>query len=588
MANHINRRPTRLRTFAADLEAQKNAQTGNEPTSKGAAATPVAPTTPTPVIPKTAEAKLSAAVKDSVSELSEKLKTELPPPQFTSPRTPVTPPTKIPAFHELEKSVKAIQENIVVESKQEFKQHKKKKKEKPSQAVRANIGFDTAIITDTKSDRFKLLPSMLDSIRAWFKKLAAERKRKSIPKYTVADADRRKGVIQRATSKTGTIFSADNETLREQIRLRQLQAEAEAAKQAEIDEAETIWSPFTETGFSLLKAPKVVPTETQNVVVSYKTSAPIPATPPAPQVVTPVVVPTETREEKPPAIADETATSAVETDDFADERWNSAPETEPAEEEAYTAPTKAPTYEAPEPVTSPKEPEAAAPRGIFSAFDTNTLTVVLLITIICVVAVIFATRVIMIKIEESKTTETVVKSSSLPILKTEQIIDIALNAQNLHLIPSLLTTTIASSSATGLTEYALISSAGSEISPSYLFELLQFNTMPILRQSLTSVHFASVERSDPAVILDFTSIDAVRGGLLNWESTMLNDFGVLFAIPATNPLAFTDEKIATYDVRVARHEGEIILMYSIIDSNTAIITKSTEDFTKIISHGITQ
>ncbi|MEN9922281.1 MAG: hypothetical protein RL097_558 [Candidatus Parcubacteria bacterium] len=587
MANHINRRPTRLRTFAADLEAQKNAQAGNEPTSKVAVATPVAPTTPAPVIPKTAEEKLSAAVKDSVSELSEKLKAELPPPQFTTPRAPVTPPKKIPAFHELEKSVKAIQENIVVESKQEFKLHKKKKKEKPSQPVRANIGFDTAIITDTKSDRFKLFPSMLDSIRAWFKKLAAERKRKSIPKYTVADADRRKGVIQRATSKTGTIFSADNETLREQIRLRQLQTEAEAAKKAEIDEAETIWSPFTETGFSLLKAPTITPIETKNVVVSYSTPSPISAIPTTPKTAVPAAEPVEIQsEESAPSTTNESSSADMEPDDFADERWNSTPETEPTE--SYTPPTTAPTHQPPELVSSTKESTAVPARGIFSAFDTNTLTVVLLITLICIVAVIFATRVIMIKIEESRTTEATTVSSSLPILNTEQIIDIALNAQNLHLIPSLLTTAVASSSATGLTEYALISGAGSEISPSYLFELLQFNTMPILRQSLTSVHFASVERSDPAIVIDFTSIDAVRGGLLNWESTMMNDFGVLFEIPATTPLAFTDEKIATHDVRVLRHEGETILVYGIIDSNTAIIAKSTEDFTEIISHGITQ
>lgn len=580
MSNIANRQPVRLRTYAADLEAKKN---------ELAQAESLATTTPaatekkgdhlSEVVEKTNTPSHSKTVADTVPKLSQITKTEKP---TVAPSTNDTirhiSPTKIPAFHELKKNVKSIQEKIVIDPKKEVK-HIKKSTQKNSKTVRPNIGYDAAVITDTKSDRFKLFPSIIASIRSWLKRLAEEKKRKSIPKYTVAEADRRKGVIQQATSKTGTIFSADNETIREQIRRRQLQNEAEN------DEAETIWTPFTETGFSLLRAPEITPVVTQNVVVSYKKPVSAGAV---------IVAQADSKLETAGNLKTIGALSENEhsdADPLAEERWNAAREndtnqtpvhSENVEKEVQSLATES------EATPVPKVPTTQQPRNLLAIFDTNTLTVLLLIVVICAVAIIFATRIIMDKFDQRSTSSLEITTTTKPILVTENLVNVTLSVQDLNQIPALLDSTIASQASAGLTEYALVSGVGDEVGASYLFELLGFNTMPILRQSLTAVRFASINQSRPAVLLSFVNEDAVRGGLLNWEITMPTDLRVLYNIPSTATASLTDEQIGGFDVRVLRHDEVIVLVYGIVNSNTAIIAATGEDFAQIVENGLSE
>ena len=144
------------------------------------------------------------------------------------------------------------------------------------------------------------------------------------------------------------------------------------------------------------------------------------------------------------------------------------------------------------------------------------------------------------------------------------------------------------SSSAGLVEYAVVSGAGDEVSASYLFELLQFRTTPNLRQSLLSARFASVNHSEPAMVLDFVDTDSVRGGLLTWETSMAEDFGALYDMPAAVTPDFVDDTIADVDVRILYHEDSVILVYGIIDENTALITSSSADFAQIVELGLGQ
>ena len=64
------------------------------------------------------------------------------------------------------------------------------------------------IITDTKHEKFKLIPAIIKSISDWYLAKKQDYKAKKIPKYTVPDTTRRKGIIQKATSKTGKLIVA--------------------------------------------------------------------------------------------------------------------------------------------------------------------------------------------------------------------------------------------------------------------------------------------------------------------------------------------------------------------------------------------
>ncbi|NCN12013.1 hypothetical protein GW937_01695 [Candidatus Kaiserbacteria bacterium] len=578
MVNTVNQHPVRLRTYAADLEAKKN-----EPSTTVSTNDTVGSATNTP--PSLAYEKksptpdLTSAVIDSVSKLTVAAKKESAPLITSSQEkvTAATHPNRVPAFHELKNSIKAIQENIVVAPKDENKKETKPptKIVRPSHAV---IGFDTAIITDTKSDGFKLIPSVIDSIRSWFKKLSDGKKQKEIPKYTVVETSRRKGVIQRATSKTGTIFSADNETIKEQIRRRQLQDEAEAKEQEVIEEdgAETIWSPFTEIGFSLLEAPEITPIVTKNVVVSYKKS----------------VTKTDTNlaETAPVLLLEKKVTKNFSDEELDEKRWDTTDVENFTKQRQHSVSNPEEEISSPENAANEALPLATSQsKYLLLGLDTNTLTVLLLTVVICVVAIIFATTVIMEKINQVDKTTSEIVVTATPILSTKNITSIPLSVQDLKQIPILLKTTIASSDPAEITEYVFVSSIGEEIGAAYLFELLGFTTMPILRQSLTAIHFVSNNnQSKPAILLTFTNEDAVRGGLLNWETTMQSDLRTLYDIPSGKTALFTDEKIAATDVRALRKNGTIILMYSIVNSTTAVITATSEDFTQIIETGLTK
>ncbi|MBY0538750.1 hypothetical protein K2P47_05140 [Patescibacteria group bacterium] len=66
------------------------------------------------------------------------------------------------------------------------------------------------IITDTKHKRFKLSEALAHSVLGWWNDKKQSAQQKKIPKYTVPVAERRKGVIQKATAKTGRESSADH------------------------------------------------------------------------------------------------------------------------------------------------------------------------------------------------------------------------------------------------------------------------------------------------------------------------------------------------------------------------------------------
>src|SRR3989344_896900 len=143
------------------------------------------------------------------------------------------------------------------------------------------------IITDTKHEKFKLIPAIIKSISDWYLAKKQDYKAKKIPKYTVPDTTRRKCIIQKATSKTGKFASSDFSSIQELILERK--ASAAAAKALKDNQPDRIWTANTEPGFALLaetttqqvsnvqmvarKSFRVVPEET---VVATEKPAPAP------------------------------------------------------------------------------------------------------------------------------------------------------------------------------------------------------------------------------------------------------------------------------------------------------------------------
>lgn len=75
------------------------------------------------------------------------------------------------------------------------------------------------IITDTKHKRFKITEAISDSLHQWWNKKKDTVRKSKTPQYTVPEAELRKGVIQKATAKTGRSSSADHSAVLARIKV---------------------------------------------------------------------------------------------------------------------------------------------------------------------------------------------------------------------------------------------------------------------------------------------------------------------------------------------------------------------------------
>jgi len=200
-----------IRTFAADFarlkETTPQKKEPNQPTSKKTDTSHSHANTT--ILHRTKHTVADAATEDIKQIVAEKTQSK------KSPVPKVTKaPEKIPSFHELQKAVGAI--NQASKTNTDSSDSKKSKNKKGIQAER-RVGGGT-VITDTKKVGRPQHPSLLTGIASWL--TSFKKKKKAAPKMAIPETRRRKGVIQEATTKTGTIFTADGDTLKERIRER--------------------------------------------------------------------------------------------------------------------------------------------------------------------------------------------------------------------------------------------------------------------------------------------------------------------------------------------------------------------------------
>lgn len=396
------------------------------------------------------------------------------------------------------------------------------------------------IITDTKRDRFKLFPAIIASIQSWFSNKKKSYAAKKAPKYTVPETTRRKGVIQKATSKTGKFTSSDFESIQERIRQRK---EAE-----EKPESKTTWSANTEPGFPLLEGEVAEPKVTNVQVVAKKSfRAPLPKpTEPTPQPITVSVVKKVTPPETPvtPEPIPVPAAPAPE------------PET-PAEEVAK-----------PEPVT-----EVTSDKSSFSLLNirTNLLAVgfaglVLALTL----AGLYGYFVIQPEVVETVTvnnqptahfTASEFSSTALPVISGQTITE-ALEA--LRVVDANVTETV-----------FVHNNTGEPIAAHLLFTGMKLTIPRDFAQAVADARFGFVQ-GNPYLYLGIKDEIAARGGLLTWEADLYDAFREIFAttlMPEDATSSFIDGSLGGRDVRVLTHtNGQELLLYTLVDGGVIITT----------------
>lgn len=563
----------RIRTFAQDLEQHKGK------------AIPVIEKVDTPVVTPVAE---PVAVTD-------KLKA---PEVFKNP-TPLN--TAPPAFHELHKKQPQHTNTEVVHTPTAFMRAPSISEarftediEAPKNPKKKSTAYTEAtIITDTKKNKVDIVSSSASSLSIWWKDFVNGFKRKEPPKYTVADVERRKGVVQKATTKTGTIFTADNETLIEEIRRRQLASSNEGSDSTE--HSSLLWSPNTETGYPLLPTAPSVSQPVQNVSVTFKKrSVPAPARVepsiqrpilPLPKIVVPAAVWKTPPIPEPRWEAEETAAEIKPSTPTVEATpWISPP----APAVVTPAPTAEPLPQPSEPdlVQTVPLPQAPAPKlvfhfGNFDRVNTNRLSLSIVGILGGAILAVLLVR-IGVGIFNQDVPQIVLNEPAIALLNGSQIVDLPVSSLSQTSIDAALTLIPQTSS--GISEIRLLDQDTDTVIPTQeILRYFNFDINPNFNQSVTVVHLTLIN-NERALLFRVTDATTVFGALLEWEPKMATDLASILQIqtPPTDE-RFTDGTLGQNDIRILTLNGTETVVYGFIDKNTVLIAKNQAAFTTLIS-----
>lgn len=574
--------------------------------------------------------------------------------------------TQVPAFHEVQK-----------------------------QSKKPNLDYESTIITDTKDKRFRLIPSLSQALQGWFKKSLKKRADKN-PVYTVPSSQSRSRVVKEATTKTGAVFTAKNDTLRIQIQNRRKKLNREKndpsteaglhqsshAKEAllpsleaeaKLTENNTV-KPFSKTDRSPLPIPQYHPEEIEanltqphqarvitsapenneniTVIKNWLDVKPDRSTPPSPELATDnlnddkstittpeilsEIVPSENKDfksifkqtkESSPAnretdtqasvtistLPDNTSNQATKPalknqsvwKDESSENTTTGSETEinrsNTERETPWSLPDLPSMPTPSvsetnidertkyvtPLT-PNHPEVSEIRSKtltrLKNSNTNTLTLAFFLAILVVTVSSYSLFAVINPLKNSKdgVSQAPTTSSVLePVLSQSTIKPVFIEPEDLADLVSIIQKTAATGSPQ-TSELPVVSLLGEEISSSYLFKLLQFNTLPELRLSIKSARFVSINNQAPSLVIKYIDHTTVLGSFLVWESSLATDFAKIYNLETLPTNVFVDDVIDGYDVRVLLRNNRVVLIYGFIENEYAIISANTSDFSQII------
>lgn len=481
---------------------------------------------------------------------------------------------------------------------------------KAQSTLSANEPTGTArILTDNKRTHKPLIPSIVAAVKKWIDSYKIAEKQKHIPKYTVTEAERRKGVIQKATSKTGTIFTADNETLREEIRRRSAVQAPSTATDPDI-----IWTPNTETGFALIEAPHPI-VEPVKVTVEFKKHT-------IPEVTKPIITAPrlqQTPTVPPPVFVEPTITVApiveaaaveevvtkvdttLEPEPLPDATVSKTPEPLPPPITQNDPPVSTPAavvVRAPLPQNEPVEPPQKTDSqssytlttpeahyrirsiGDVTKINTNTLSVGVVGAIAGILILVFIGKAV---IDIATSPEQILSETTVTPLILDTVIQVPIATETREEILSQLLTTDAKTEQAA--EFELVNADNAKIPSRILMDLFGFTNAGGLHQAVTDIRLISAD-NQWGLVLSVGDPTTTFGTLLSWENRMAHDLSPILGLPPLEEtLTVTDETVEGKDVRVFTSNDSVVLVYGFADVNTLLITTSKTSFAAAVSTG---
>ncbi len=527
--------------------------------------------------------------------------------------TPIAPP----AFHELKKNATKHIDHIVAESSEPAVTQKVVTvRKKSSTPPPRSFSSEATIISSGRKNEFRFFPALIASFKGW---LAALQNTNSSPSYTVGTIDKRKELIQKATTRSGANFTTDNSSLKDEL----------TKNREEIPHDLTVsWSPKTEALFPLLEEPDrlaALPPKSP-VVVSYKRKSI-----PAPQLIEPTPQPNSAQKRIfiPPQTSVKTAwesdLSAEPDSPYAASIH--VPPAPPKVTPVITAPVIAPpVFKVPEPVqfvtptsiaptVTPPPPPLSTPiattpvlitpptpvvpvsftkpgtsipnkpnpktsylnRGLrqLFRFDTTIATVVLVGSLVSFVMMFLIVKTLVGMVVPSSGTDKTTVSLAVPLTPKGNVIDIAVSTQSFTALKSALSSQ--ARPAAGVTEFRIVEASGQVLSGNRLWQTLGLSPNSNLSGSVTEGH-VGYSNGEDMLVLKVTDAVTVFGALLAWEKNMPEEFSPLFNQDISAVTSVTDKTVENSDVRILMNDSEIILVYGFIDKNTVVITESLEAY----------
>jgi hypothetical protein len=551
----------KIRTFAQDLENAR-AQSGMPIVAGKQPHTQLVSPKPEP-IPK----RPAAAI---VETRHSALATPLPVIPFT--------PTKPPAFHELQKkitpvTIKRTTSDSHVYNKTTYEPSRKTvsvRARKPSPS-KANAAGGATVITDSRSSDYRLFPSIIKGITDWINSFKARAKARAIPKYTVTETERRRGVIKKATSKTGSIFTADNDTLREEIRRRK-----QNPLQTPRDEPGITWSPNTETGYALL--PQSPTSSIGKVSVDFKQRAT-----PEPAVTVEFTAPPQSTTYIPEPVFIEPTEPVASADVVvwgADVQPTKANDFEPALQPEATPDSSSKielneSYE----LTIPEAHYKVRGLGDITKLNTNTLSLSIVGVVATLIIFVFLVKSLISFITPDKIFTIIPPAAPLTSLTTTT--DAPLQA----VTEEALTISLEQMDTSSPVEIRLVDESGTPLETDSALSLIGLNRSQNLRSLITNIHLI-VYGSERAIVFSVTDATASFGHLLSEESQLIPMIGSVLKTPSDSLCEYEDLALPNVDVRLCSDEtASEMLVYGFIDTNTILITRNLSTFTTILGSG---
>lgn len=598
-----------LRTFAQDMERTRSHDKPTPPVSTKEMPSTKAPPKPTVVISESdaKENHTYQAPKWQKAPVIEEMPTVLPTPETTTKKTTT-------ALESRPQKTRA--EDIIVADNED--------------------AASATIITDTKRKRFRLLPAITASITSWLARFKKDQAAKKIPKYVVADTNLRKGVIQKATSKTGKVTSLDTDSIQDRIRQRE--------EKTTPKKATTTWTANTEPGYALLEdgkdydgitSEKLQPENTE-VPPSELTETDLKETPgqisnvqvfsrlsqyskpELPEIKSSRSATVPTKETVQVKSKEQGTTEAVlsiilapETpapNDSLEATPVAIPPMKPAEQiEPETTPSAAlltvaetiptPTY------YSPKETTTAVPmssteqttdtvrsnailkkdtpfnlRTWLLEQSTNKISLVMVVIIVVVSVIAFAIFVILNnQITTGGTRIVYTTSLDTPL---QLITPTTINKDDLA---NLLLSNIRENTLPVLQIGLTATDGSSLISALRLMSIFAPTLEVAFAQSINQIYFGGLQNTRAFMVIE--SIDPLvsRAGMLRWETTLYADLTPIIGPRIPSSRAFVDQTVSGLDTRVLFDDNSSeILAYTITPEATVIIAGSRADLEELL------